>query len=145
MAAGFGSLNDSRLVDAGTYFGGQVVKTSTGTAGNLMVCAADTDIPAGVLQKMPDVGLGVSPETDAGTICVAGLATGLAGAAVAVGDTVVLKTAVVNVTNSTLGTVSVVGTLVPKVGAGWVVGMALQPAAAGEFFDMLVNIRKEPA
>ena len=145
MAAGLGSLNDSRPLDAGTYFGGQVVKISGTTAGNLMVCAADTDIPAGVLQSAPAVGLGVSPETDAGTICLAGCATGLAGAAVAVGDNVVLKTAAVSVTNSTLGTVSVVGTLVPKAAAGWVVGMALTAAAAGEFFDMLVNIRKEPA
>lgn len=138
MAAGFGSLNDSRPLDAGTYMGGQVVKTSGTTAGNLMVPAADTDKPAGVLQATPSVGLDSS--LDAGTICVAGLATGLAGAAVAVDDDVVLKTAAVTVNG-----VSVVGTLVPKSGAGYVIGKALSAAATGEFFEMLVNIRKEPA
>ena len=145
MAAGFGSLNDSRPLDAGTYFPGQVVKVSGVTAGNMMPCAADTDIPCGILQQMPASSLGTVPDTDAGTICVAGVATALAGAAVAIGDNVVLKTAGVAVTNSTLGTVTVVGTLVPKAGAGWVIGQALMAAAAGEFFDILVNIRKEPA
>lgn len=138
MAAGFSSLNDSRPLDAGTYYGGQVVKTSGSVAGNLANVAADSDKPAGVLQRSPDVGLDSS--LDSGTICVHGLATGLAGAAVAVDDDVVIKTAAVTVNG-----VSVVGTLVPKSGAGYVVGKALTAAASGEYFEMLVNIRKEPA
>jgi hypothetical protein len=140
MAAGFGSLNDSRLLDAGTYYAGQVVKTSGAVAGNLMNVAADADKPAGVLQSIPASSLEASPTMDPGTICVAGEAIGLAGAAVAIDDDVVVKFAAVLVNG-----VSVVGTLVPKSAAGYVVGKALTAAASGEFFQLLVNIRKEPA
>ena len=137
MANTFASVNDSRALDVGTYYGGQVVKLGA-TATSLQAPTAATDKPAGILQRIPDVGLDGS--VDNGTITLSGPATGLAGAAVTVDDDVVI-----NVTPVVVNGVSVVGTLVPKSGAGYVVGKALTVAAAGEFFEMIVNIRKEPA
>ena len=137
MASTFATVMDSRQLDAGLYIGGQVVKLGA-SPNSLQVCAAGTDKPAGILQRTPDVGL--DGTVDNGTIVLQGPATALAGAAVATDDDVVLNVAPVTVLGQ-----SIVGTLVPKSGAGYVLGKAISPAAAGEYFELVVNIRKEPA
>ena len=127
MASTFASTNVSRYLDAGTYKGGTAVKAGA-SSNSVQNVAATTDRPAGVLVRDPDVGYDGSVDTIA--VCIAGPATGLAGAAVEVDDDVVI---------------TATGTLVPKSAAGWVVGKAMSKAANGEYFELLVNIRKEPA
>lgn len=125
----YASVAPSRYVDAGsTIVGGAVVKL--GAASNsIQAVAATSDKPLGVAQNTPDVDLN-GTATDRVAVCVAGPATGLAGAAVSAGDSLQITAA---------------GLLVPKSAAGYVVGEALTSAASGEYFDMLVHIRKEPA
>lgn len=131
MSQGFNSLDVSRFLDAGsvaTAVGGAAV--IVGTASNTVkVPAAVADKPVGVLQRTPDVGL--DSTVDHVTIVVSGLASGIALSAINIGDTVVIG--------------DVAGKLAPKSAAGYVVGEALTKAAAGEYFDLNVNIRKEPA
>ena len=121
----------SRLLAKNVAFtAGKAVKQ--GTASNeVTAIAATTDIPLGLYVSPENV---TAAETNAmtisGAVAVGGPTKGLAGAAVAAGDQVV---------------VDADGDLVPKAAAGWVVGTALSPAANGEYFDIFVNIRKEPA
>lgn len=130
MASTFASTVDSRPLDTpGVYVGGTVVKAGV-ASGSLQNVSAVTDKPSGVLTRSPDTQLNDPTFIDHGGIVVSGPATGLAGAAIEVDQDVVI---------------TATGTLVPKSGAGYVVGTALMKAASGEYFEMLVNIRKEPA
>ena len=63
-------------------------------------------------------------------VTVSGMTMALAGAAVEIDDDL---------------QVDATGKLVPKSAAGYVVGTAKTKAANGEYFELLVNIRKEPA
>ena len=121
----------SRLLAKNVAFtAGKAVKQ--GTASNeVTAIAATTDIPLGLYVSPENVTAAeTNAMTIAGAVAVLGPSKGLAGASVAAGDSVV---------------VDADGDLVPKAAAGWVVGTALSPAAAGEYFDILINIRKEPA
>lgn len=112
----------------GTYQGGRGVKLGA-SSNSVQPVTAATDKPAGILARDPDISLdGLS--ADKVGLVVAGPTSGLAGAAVAIDDDVVFDAT---------------GKLVPKSGAGWVVGKAFTAAASGELFELNVNIRKEPA
>lgn len=131
MSQGFNTLGVSRFLDAAsvaTAAGGAAVVAGA-NSNSVKVPAATTDKPVGVLARTPDVGL--DSTVDHVAIVVSGLATGLALSAINPGDSVVIG--------------NVAGALAPKSAAGYVVGEALTKAAAGEYFDMNVNIRKEPA
>lgn len=129
MAQNFGSYAVSRLVDSGSsVVGGRAVKLGS-AANTVQVISATTDKPQGVAQNTPAVSLDAA-STDKVAIVVSGAATGLAGTAVAAGDSLQVDAS---------------GNLVTKSAAGYVVGEALTSAAAGEYFDLVVNIRKEPA
>lgn len=94
---------------------------------------ATTDKPIGIYSSPEQItaGMTAAGTTRNGAFVVQGKAMGLAGAtAVAAGDSVVIDAT---------------GALVTKAAAGYVVGDALTPAAAGEWFELIVNIRKEPA
>lgn len=100
-----------------------------GTASNGVTAITSTsDKPAGLLTESKDAAA-IAQDAQAG-IVVSGMAVGLAGAAVEIDDDL---------------QADATGKLVPKSAAGWVVGKAKTKAANGEYFEILVNIRKEPA
>lgn len=100
-----------------------------GTAPNeVSPIAATTDKPAGIVDTGVDAAMLLVDPTVG--VVISGPAWAIAGAAVAIDDHVVLAAD---------------GRLVPKSVAGYVVGTATTSAAAGEGFELLVNIRKEPA
>lgn len=106
--------------------GGYVVKVS---AGKLVPVTATTDVPAGVAAR--DVAAADITAQDDSVACVmSGPTQGFAGAAIAIGDDLSYNAS---------------GALIPKAAAGYVVAKAMQAAAAGQYFAINVNIRKEPA
>lgn len=119
----------SRLAENALKAGYAVTK---GTAGNeVKAVAATTDKPAGITVNevlAADIG-NVNGDPQVGVV-IAGPVPAIAGATVNIDDDVV---------------VAADGRLVPKSGAGYVVGKAMTPAAANEAFTVFVNIRKEPA
>lgn len=125
------STSISRLLASNVAFtAGKIVKQ--GAASNeVTAITATTDIPLGVYNSPESfTAAETQATTSSGAIIVGGPAKCLAGASVSAGDQIV---------------VDADGDGVPKAGAGWVVGTALTPAANGEYFDIYVNIRKEPA
>lgn len=119
----------SRLLASNVAFTvGRAVKQ--GVASNeINAISATTDIPLGIMQGESFTAAETLASTRANGVVVQGVCQALAGAAIAAGDSLV---------------VDADGDLVAKTVAGWVVGTALTPAANGEYFSVLVNIRKEP-
>ena len=120
----------SRYLESAGTAGTAVKKGSA--ANGVTAITATTEKPAGLLD-LGDVQSKTLAEAQADPVVnliVAGPAVGLAGAAVAIDDDVV---------------VDATGKLVPKSAAGWVLGKAKTAAANGEYFELYVNIRKEPA
>lgn len=130
MSITVASVTTPRLAEAAVRVGVAVKK---GAAPNGVVpIALASDRPAGITMSevlAADITAGINGDPQVG-LCVAGPCQAMAGAAVAIDDDVV---------------VDADGDLVPKAGAGWVMGKALTSAANGEAFTLLVNIRKEPA
>lgn len=121
-------LDFSGTLAVGTYKGGTAVKLGA-SANSVQNVTATTDKPAGILARDPDISLDGKFVDQVGLV-VSGPAEGLAGGTVNIDDDVVI---------------TATGTLVAKSGAGFVVGKAITAAASGEYFQLLVNIRKEPA
>lgn len=130
MSVNKATVSTPRLAESAVRVGVAVKK---GTAPNGVVpIALVTDRPAGITLNevlAAEITAGVNGDPQVG-ICVSGPCMAMAGAAVAIDDDVV---------------VDADGDLVPKSGAGWVLGKALSSAGNGEAFTLLVNIRKEPA
>jgi hypothetical protein len=122
------TVSKSRYATA-ALVGGAACKKGT-AANEVSPIAATTDIPAGIVSNDDVTTANITAGDAAVGVVLAGVTVALAGATVTIDDKVV---------------VAADGRLVPKAGAGWVVGTALTPAAAGEYFEILVNIRKEPA
>lgn len=122
------TISRSRYATA-AVLGGSAVKK--GAADNeVSPIAATADIPLGICSNDDVTTENIAAGDAAIGVVISGLTVALAGATVASGDSVV---------------VAADGRLVPKSIAGWVVGTAIAPAAAGQYFEILVNIRKEPA
>ena len=122
----------SRLLTANNAFvAGKAVKQGA-AANEASAITATTEKPIGIYSSPENLTAAQTlASTRNGAVVVQGKAMGLAGATpVAAGDAVVIDAT---------------GALVTKAGAGHVVGDALTAAAAGEFFELIVNIRKEPA
>lgn len=118
------TVSVSRYLESAGVAGCAVKK---GSASNgVTAITATTDKPLGLIEQTK-----TSADIAAdGSIAVikSGMTIALAGAAVAVDQDVV---------------VDATGKLVPKTVAGYVVGQAKTAAAAGEYFEILVNIRYE--
>jgi hypothetical protein len=118
----------TRYIESAVSAGMAVKK---GTAANGVTAITGTsDIPSGIVVEAAvaaDYGANGNPHR---AVVMAGKTEMLAGTAIAIDDIIVVDAA---------------GKAAVKGGAGWVVGKALTPAANGEFFEILVNIRKEPA
>ena len=116
----------SRYLESAGVAGCAVKK---GSASNgVTAITATTDKPAGLIEQTKTSGDIAADGSIA--VITSGMTIGLAGAAVEIDDHVVVDAA---------------GKLVPKSAAGYVVGTAKTKAANGEYFELLVNIRKEPA
>lgn len=116
----------SRYLESAGVAGCAVKK---GSASNgVTAITATTDKPAGLIEQTKTSGDVANDASIA--VITSGMTIGLAGAAVEIDDHVVVDAA---------------GKLVPKSAAGYVVGTAKTAAANGEYFELLVNIRKEPA
>lgn len=123
----------SRMAASATAFtAGKAVKK--GTASNEVTPITGTaDKPMGIGNETLTIADTTASATVNGAnqgVIVSGPTMALAGATIAVDDHVV---------------VDATGALVVKSAAGYVVGQALTAAASGEYFQILVNIRKEPA
>lgn len=124
----------SRLLQANKAFViGTAVKQGTASNG-MQPIAATTDVPLGIYSS------------DEAFTAAQTLASTINGPCVVHGSTYALA-GVGGVAAGAHVVIAADGTLVAKAGAGYVVGESIdnQPAAAGEFFLLNVNIRKEPA
>ena len=116
----------SRYLESAGVAGCAVKKGSA--ANGVTAVTSVTDKPAGIIGQTKSASDIVADGQIA--VTVSGMTMALAGAAVEIDDDL---------------QVDATGKLVPKSAAGWVVGKAKTKAANGEYFEILVNIRKEPA
>lgn len=130
----FNFKNISRLLQANTAFA-VATAVKQGTASNeVQPVSGASDVPLGIyVGDEAFTAAQTLAMTLSGAICVSGECFALAGTGgVAAGAHV---------------QIAADGSLVAKSAAGYVVGESIdnQAAAAGEFFKLNVNIRKEPA
>jgi pseudouridine-5'-phosphate glycosidase len=127
-------INISRLLKANQAFAPGIAVKQGAASNEAQNVAATTDVPLGIYVTPESVtAAATQASTISGAICVAGECMALAGVGgVAAGAHVVIAAD---------------GSLVAKAAAGYVVGESIdnQAAAAGEWFKLNVNIRKEPA
>ena len=116
----------SRYLESAGVAGCAVKKGSA--ANGVTAITATSDRPAGLIEESKTSGQATA-DGQIGVV-VSGMTVGLAGATITIDDDV---------------QVDATGQLVPKSAAGWVLGKAKTGAASGEYFGILVNIRKEPA
>lgn len=122
------TVNWTRYAESALVAGTAVKK---GTASNgVTAITATSDKPEGVVTDAKSAADIASTGDPSVAMTVLGPAVALAGGTVVPGDAL---------------QVAADGRLVAKSAAGWVVGNAKTGGAIGEYIEILVNIRKEPA
>lgn len=122
------NISFSRYAESVLVAGTAVKKGSA--ANGVTAITATSDKPSGVVQEAKsaaDIASGGDPKVG---VVKSGIAVLLAASTIAIDDDL---------------QVAADGRFAAKSAAGWVVGTAKTAAAAGEYFEALINIRKEPA
>lgn len=120
------NISFSRYAESVLVAGTAVKKGSA--ANGVTAITSISDKPEGIVEEAKtsaDIGTGGDPTVG---VVKSGIAVCLAGASIAIGNDL---------------QVAADGRLVPKTKAGYVVGTAKTAAAAGEYFEALINIRLE--